>query len=307
MSESAPVQTDPTARARCLVFTMAHGESRYHRHAAYLLRSLQAWASATELDAASVELGVVTDRPEHWQAHGVRVIHLTREQINAWIGASGFKHVVKVHVFERIFDLGYQRAVFMDADMFATGPWLAPLQQISPTAVVMEQAEGRLDERGDILAKKLYARFGKQPVVWQGEQPELLPRDIPIYNSGVLGLHAAHRELLLPNARFTQRIYAAFKKHNLGQLAWSYTLHRAGVRIHTLHPALYHYWQNPQQGLRILDDFFAGIKGQSEAEQSAAIRAFRFGVAKPRQHFLKRLERGLRSSALDLNYFLRKR
>lgn len=278
-----------------VVVVLAYGPARYRDQARLLLLTLQAAAQEP-----LPEVRVYTDAPEDFRAlPGLTLERVTPERLEAWVGQAGFRHLAKVRLLEEVFAHGYTKVLFLDTDLLVHSDVAELLACITPTQVVFERCEGRLNERRDLLAKKLYHGFRTQPVNWRGQQ-EFLPTDIPVYNSGVLGLHRAHAALLPEVATFTEAVYRKFRKHNLGQLGYSYTLQRNGIRFTTAESAVTHYWSAGEKGTGTVAEFWARFGNSPRATQLQAAAQLKISTEKPPLAWPKRFEETLRSRLLDV-------
>jgi len=223
---------------------LAYGRANVRAQAyVNLLSLLRFW----EEDTPRPIIRVYTDLEEDFAPlkQWVQPVYLDNTQIQAWAGPSGYHHLAKVHLLESLLGETAAPLLFMDADIYWLKDARPLLGHISPGAVVMERCEGALDERRDNLSKKLERRFRRRDVLWNSK-PRRLSVDVPVYNSGLLGLHPAQRAHLPSVATLATSLFQTFRKHPAEQLAYSYVLAERGISIHTAEGFLWHYWPNQQ-------------------------------------------------------------
>ncbi len=193
---------------------------------------------------------VYTDRADQFQkffnhewarAH-VQYEDLSPERVKSWRGAINFVHRVKIEMLrDAVIKTGDSVVFYVDGDtIFIRDP--SPMfGQIDARNSVMHELENIIDLGGDPISKKL-TRFLQKSWRPDDEVGRGLTSGIAMWNAGVLGFSQHFAPHLDEVLYLTEKLYTAYPKHVMEQLAFSYCL-RAHTRIRDARDSILHYWR----------------------------------------------------------------
>jgi GT2 family glycosyltransferase len=131
---------------------------------------------------------VATDRPGAFEGLPVETRPLSREELRAWGGPSGFGHRRKIAALADALARRGAPAALLDADTYLRAHPDRLFERIGPGRSVMAGREGRVRPRHGplhaILRAGLRIPFGR-------EAEEVVPEGAPMWNSGVVGVDPA--------------------------------------------------------------------------------------------------------------------
>ncbi|MES2184258.1 MAG: hypothetical protein V4505_06920 [Pseudomonadota bacterium] len=233
---------------------MAHGAEYYRQEAVY---SLLSWWRARGHTGAGAGMGdcialVVTDAPESFTrilglTPAIRYLPVDQARLDAWRGGpGGYVHRIKPQAIlyaARTVGAGPGDAVlFVDSDT----SFLADPQ---PLFAAVREGDTFLHEReGSIAGNRRHSRsqgrlydMARRHAFLQGGQRQLLALDMPLWNSGAVGLRGDRLHLLEETLALTDEIVAALPLATAEQVALSAVLARHGLPVRAAAPWLLHY------------------------------------------------------------------
>ena len=235
----------------------AYGPPGIRHEAAFSILSAYA---AGGLGAARVV--VYTDAPQEFeqllgQQPEISYQHIEAAQWQQWRGDIDFVHRVKIEVLRHAAAHYPGPLLYLDTDTLWECPPAEVLAWLSAGPRLLHVAEGTLS-RGSYLNRKIGRYLRKTGFVSACNGPAIGP-DTPMYNAGVLGLHAADAPLLTQVLCLTEELYRHYPKHVMEQLAFSAVLSAAGP-VREAAPGIFHYW-NLKEARPLLAAFFARHAG----------------------------------------------
>lgn len=235
----------------------AYGPPGIRHEAAFSILSAYAVGG---LGAARVV--VYTDAPEEFEKLLGRQLEITYQYIEAaqwqrWRGSIDFVHRVKIEVLRHAAAHYPGPLLYLDTDTLWLRPPAEVLAWLAAGPRLMHVAEGTLS-RGSYLNRKIGRYLRSSGFVSGCGGPAIGPAT-PMYNAGVLGLHAGDAPLLDQVLCLTEELYRHYPKHVMEQLAFSAVLSEAGL-VQEAAPGIFHYW-NLKEARPLLAAFFARHAG----------------------------------------------
>ena len=152
-----------------------------------------------------------------------------------WTRGSGLTHLVKLHLIRETLEASGQPVIYFDTDTLFLTPPEQLASRLSPTSVLMHDAEG------PISGHAVWSRIA----AWLGSGREvsgvLLSRQSVMHNSGIVGVLPEHREALQRSVSIADTLYAIDTVFSLDQFATGNSLGQ-DARILTCPHDVLHYW-----------------------------------------------------------------
>ena len=226
--------------ARYALMTFGDDDFRYWQ-AHYALLGLLAWAPKP------CEIVMATDHPERfrWFGDAVRIHAMTKEQVQGWIGPSGYFLRTLIETARLAGSLGpCDVAVYTDTDTVARGDLTPLITQAAAGRVMMDRFEYVPAKRNRKGTQALWAATGNR--TWAGVP---VTPATPMWNTGVTAVGRADLPLFDRALAATDAILASGCRHYLTeQIAMSAALTADGRAVEVNpdgHPPLIlHYWGN---------------------------------------------------------------
>jgi hypothetical protein len=266
---------------------VAHGADCFCDEAAYSMLSF--WRRHGESLATVL---VATDRPEYFGRllgadAPVRYVRLEAPRLAAWRGPDGYVHRIKPLAFAHAAaQVAPQDGGAGDAFLFADsdtvfGADLAPVFDaiVREDAVWLHALEGTIASNRRLTRSqaKLHRAARRHAFAVDGT-PWMLPPDLPLWNSGVIGVRGDRLPgLMRATVAAIDAIRPVLAIHTVEQIALSAVLARRGMPVRALEQAVLHYYHFKE----FRDDlacFFARLAGRSRADKQARIDAIAPGV-----------------------------
>lgn len=252
--------------ARYALMTFGDDDFRYWQ-AHYALLGLLAWAPKP------CEIVMATDHPERfrWFGDAVRIHAMSKEQLQGWIGPSGYFLRTLIETARLAGSLGpCDVAVYTDTDTVARGDLTPMISRAAAGTVLMDRFEYVPAKRNRKGTKALWAATGNR--TWAG-----LPigEDTPMWNTGVTAVSRNHLPRLDQALTATDAILASGCRHYLTeQIAMSAALAGDGKaqEVNPLgqDPLILHYWGNKDAWNGAITGQLATIQHRSMTVADAA-------------------------------------
>lgn len=187
-----------------------------------------------------------TDQPNYflqWNFPGLKCEVLTPLLIQEYRGEIQFVHRVKVCVLMEVCNKYSGNILYLDTDTVLLSGLEKLNTLISEGKRLMHVNEGELKKRHNPIFKKIWKFTRKFKVEQLGEYNGIIAEETCMYNAGVLGFNTQDHNILQKVLILTDQLYAAYPKHIMEQLAFSYLFSRSGEVIAT-DKEIYHYWMN---------------------------------------------------------------
>ena len=182
---------------------------------------------------------VYTDEPQRFADLPVLVEHVAEEVLKEWAGPLAFCHRRKILVMKDALERFGGRVLFCDTDTWFRAHPKKAFARIRPGRALMHIAEYRLgDPRARPLSESLAGHAFRDT---RGRRWAIGAATI-MFNSGVIGLHAADAAVLDEVLVLTDQIYYFAPMIIIEQLAFSICLHEF-TRLQQCYDVISHYWK----------------------------------------------------------------
>lgn len=225
--------------AKQIIVTQAYGLDRIKREAVLMILSFFYFTKSDE----HYEVIVYTDDEAFFGKYlgtRVRTELLTPATIIDWKGPDNFVHRLKVKMLQDCSGRHPGKFIYLDSDTFFKQHPSALFDRISDKSVLMHTCEDRLENESNLLLKKIHRFLQQHPVTIGGEK-QLIPGSTVMWNAGVIGMETLSRNILSQVLTLTDELYAAYPKHVMEQLAFSYFLQNH-FNILAADDVIEHYW-----------------------------------------------------------------
>lgn len=221
----------PSSAPNRLVY-LAFGSETYHQEAFFsivsALEKLRSTASST------ISIHIFSDRKDFYKALPVTVHSLNKESLKIWSQPTGYYFRVK-HALLREVLKECETAVLIDTDTFFRASPQALFDRVQAGSLLCNAigsvfGHDRNAEPYCLLAQKLQARG-------------LADDDMPLLNSGVIGLKKTDIGILDDSLAFMDKFYAeASTVYTLEELMLAVSARQRGVRLAECTDVIHHYW-----------------------------------------------------------------
>jgi hypothetical protein len=198
--------------------------------------------------ATGYEFVVYTDRPDEFAMFAatglpLRIVHHDPARFRAWRGEIDFVLRVKIE-FLRDFCAQHEgNVLFLDADVY-------PRRDIGPLFEAIGRGDLLMHARESVVDESPwyddFQRYIARRTIYLDGVPRTIPKNVLMWNSGVLGFSTARRGMLDQVLAMTDAMYPELKAPATEQFAFSYVLPRYG-KVYQTQEYLYHYWELAQQ------------------------------------------------------------
>lgn len=214
---------------------LVYGAETYHQEAVFSIAS--ALAGLRESAEPALQIQVFTDNPAPYDGLPVLIRPLDDETRRAWIEPHGYhfraKHVVMRKVLEHA-----EVAILIDTDTFFHCSPLELFQRVQPGTLL---CNARTLKYGDNKDAELYVAL--EPVL---RERQLADDDMPLLNSGVIGLHHTDAAILDRSIALMDEMYPLAKgAYTLEEFCLSVAAYRA-VQVRECPDLIHHYWSRKQ-------------------------------------------------------------
>ncbi len=225
------------------IIVQAYGDAGIIAEAKYLLLSFIA-RNVKPL----AEVIIYTDQPLAFELYqnnlNISYAQLDSNRLKDWRGSIDFVHRVKIEI---LMDATFSRKgnfLYLDSDTVLLQPLDEVFNSIAGGKVFMHLNEGKISDAHNPVLKKLNDFIQSGNV--SGDARPILEAlksstNIEMWNAGVLGFNSERSYVLGQVLRFTDLIYAAYPKHIVEQLAFSYYL-QTQFSLLPAQSLIYHYW-----------------------------------------------------------------
>lgn len=273
--------------SRVHLVTQAYGKEEIRTEALYAAWSALAWRGELPLD-----IHVYTDdaAPYAPLAGRIDVRVLSPEEIRAWRGPEDFIHRLKAAMIrDMVRRFPGEKLLYVDADVFFTGPLSTLFERIAPGRAVMHEREYPVATHPSAQMKKFRAHMGA--LTFRGK-PVDLTRDM--WNAGVVGMDPAQFALVDEWLEFIDALYPLYKRGLVEQYGIGHLLQREAT-VEPTDDVVFHYWFQKDDYVAALRRELEGLGGRPHEEALAHLRGnvIRLPVRKEHTSLLYRLRRAL--------------
>lgn len=267
--------------SRVHLVTQAYGKEEILTEALYAAWSALAWKGELPL-----EVHVYTDDAAAFAplAGRIDVRLLSPEEIRDWRGPHDFIHRLKAAMIrDLVRRFPGEKLVYVDADVFFTGPLAGLFERVGPGRAVMHEREYAVATHRSSQMKKFRAHMGALSF---RDRPIDLSRDM--WNAGVVGIDPAQLGIVDEWIDFIDAVYPHYKRGLVEQYGIGHLLQRE-AKVVPSDDLVLHYWFQK-------DDYVAAIRRELEALRAAPHEA---SLEHLRANVIRLPRRRQRSSLLD--------
>lgn len=225
-------------------------ELRYCIHSLYKLYN----------GAVPCAITVYTDQPEALQRvlpAEIQYELLTPDMLATWAGSPRFVHRVKVEMLRHFSARNTGTVLYLDTDTIFVQKPDSLFEAAEQGKYVMHLNEGKIADRGNLLFTKMDKFLNNNSQIG-------VPREVSVWNAGVLGFPAADTALLNNVLQLTDTLYGAYQKHIMEQLAFSYCM-QTTKPLQAAEDEIFHYW-NFKEFRAVLAEFFQAYESRPFTE-----------------------------------------
>jgi len=236
----------PCARmSRVHLVTQAYGKEEILTQAVYAAWSALAWRVDLPLE---VHAYVDDATPFSALAGKVEVRVLSPDEIRDWRGPEDFIHRLKAAMIsDMVHRFPGDKLVYVDADVFFTGPLSGIFERVGARRAVMHEREYPVATHPSEQMRKFRKHMGA--LTFRGK-PVDLSRDM--WNAGVVGMDPAQFPIVDEWLEFIDALYPQYKRGLVEQYGIGHLLQREAT-VQATDDLVFHYWAQK-------DDYVAAIR-----------------------------------------------
>lgn len=219
-----------------LLLYLAFGPDSYHQEAVFSIVS--ALSRARETPDFEFDIAVVTDRAAPYSQLPVRIRILDAATLESWSGPHRYhfraKHMALLSALTE--DAGTRKCIIlMDSDTFFRASPRALFERVRPGALLCNKIKGEFaDDPGGKLYRTLH-----RPL----EARQLAADDMPLVNSGVIGLAGTEHALLERSVELMDELFHDAERANtLEEFVLAVAAYERDFELEECSALIHHYW-----------------------------------------------------------------
>jgi len=222
----------PRDNSATLAYFIYGSRPAYQAEAAFSIRSARSFLAR---EPSSIEVAIVTDQPQLHYDMAARIIPVTADELRGWTSDGRYNHRAKVCALRRVLAEGSERVALIDTDTYFVGHPAQLFARIDAAHAVMHADEGPVGE--DSAWRAIFA----DPALTAALSEHGCRPATPMFNSGVIGVHARHARLVDAALAFLDAEQARIRAFSLEQVAFSVALAQS-TRVLASDDVVEHYW-----------------------------------------------------------------
>ena len=224
---------------------LCYGAGDHVLQARFSIASMMRFRS---LARAGVQTVVYTDDPSAFEGLDVRLQVLSQETLHAWLGGGDYIHRRKTMSLIDALERFGGSAAFIDSDTYFLKSPVRLFDRFGPGRACLHVNEGTIIETGSIYDAELGRLLKLGSFTDLSGAPISFIANPPMWNSGVIGLHADQIDLLREAVHLTDQIWKLAtpfepygeRVHHAEQFATAFFLQTLPLR--ECIDVVYHYW-----------------------------------------------------------------
>lgn len=212
---------------------IVYGADTYHQEAFFSIASALARLRSTP--GADIGIEVLTDDPAPYAALPVTVTPVSKQMLQTWWAPHGYhfraKHVALLNRLQHDDD----RVVLIDTDTFFHQSPQTLFDKVRQGSLLCNRIGGRYGDRPDALLYRALAAGLQARGLGSGE--------MPLLNSGVIGLCGADRSVLEHSIELMDELFPqAQGAYTLEEFVLAVAAAQAGLKLAECPEDIHHYW-----------------------------------------------------------------
>ncbi|RYX81309.1 hypothetical protein EON83_24665 [bacterium] len=195
-----------------------------------------------------VNIIVYTDDGKRFSKFPVEIVELNKSKLNEWLSGSDYIHRRKTCVIIDALDRFGGKIAFIDSDTWFRCHPKKIFDRIAPGKAVFHICEGFVAATRTPFDDALARQLQTIPLVLRSGNPVRFEKRTKMWNTGVIGVDSADRELLLDALHLSDDIWRTAdssgayggKIHHAEQFATGYAFRNC--RLSEAADCVYHYW-----------------------------------------------------------------
>lgn len=250
----------------CYIVYLCFGEEQFFYECAFSLMSISRFYPGGL--PTHCQIVVYTDNTNWFEKISdcplaISYCTVDKEQMDKWQGDINYLYRTKVEMLQHFCSQHYGNVLYMDTDIVLTFPLEQLWQGIAGGNVYMHQPEGTVKSGQSPVLRKLDKYFKKIGLTLPEGDPA---SNMVTWNSGIIGLHTDHKELIDQTLHFIDDHYLASGNiRTIEQIAFAYVMSK-GRFIKSGLPYFLHYW-NLREISRMIAAMWTQIKSATWAEK----------------------------------------
>lgn len=250
----------------CYIVYLCFGEEQFFYECAFSLMSISRFYPAGL--PAHCHIVVYTDNTKWFEKISdcplsISYCSANKELINKWQGDINYLYRTKVEMMQQFCSQHSGNVLYMDTDIVLTFPLEQLWHGITGGYVYMHLPEGTVKSGQSPVLRKLDKYFKKIGLTLPGGEPA---SNMETWNSGIIGLHTDHKELIGQTLRFIDDHYLPSGSiRTIEQIAFAYAMSN-GRLIKSGLPYFLHYW-NLREISSMIAAMWTQIKSATWAEK----------------------------------------
>lgn len=192
---------------------------------------------------------VYTDAPARFAAFPVEIVALTQARLDEWLGGADYIHRRKTCVILDALERFGSKVAFIDADTWFAAHPARIFARTGPGRAVFHICEGFVASTGTVVDRILARQLEQVPLTLRSNEPVIFGPRTRMWNTGVVGVDPADRELMLDALALSDAIWRTAdpvgaygaKIHHAEQFATGYAFRNC--RLSEAADCVYHYWR----------------------------------------------------------------
>lgn len=207
---------------------------------------------------------------------------LLPETVQLWKGAQNFVHRVKIMMLLDFVGKYEGKFIYLDSDTWFEQSPEGLFDLIDSQNALLHLPEAQLKSNANPIIKKIH-RFVKNNsfTIARGEKINI-PTEYYMWNAGVIGLPTSAKPVIEKVLQLTDAMLAAYQKHVMEQLAFSYFLQKE-FTTHRCDDTIEHYWQHCAAAEEPMKDLFARIEPMNIDDKINALQSFVWDFPSPKK------------------------
>lgn len=266
-----------------------YGKERILREAKYCVLSLLKFIK----DKPGYKIVLYTDNAPFFEDIKEYVVFepLLPKTVQEWKGPQNFVHRVKIMMLLDFAAKYEGKFIYLDSDTWFKQSPEKLFDLIDSQNALLHLPEAQLKSNANPIIKKIHWFVKNNSFTLARGEKINIPTEYYMWNAGVIGLPTSAKYVIEKVLQLTDAMLAAYQKHVMEQLAFSYFLQKE-FTTHRCDNTIEHYWQYCAAAEEPMKDFFARIEPMGIDDKINALQSFVWDFPSPKKEkgFWKKIE-----------------